>query len=181
MGFFVWKYMLTQERLKELLYYDEKTGVFTRKTTVGRYLAGSVSGAKQNKGYIQITVDGANYLSHRLAWLYVYGNFPINQIDHINRIKIDNRIKNLRDVDASTNHHNIGIRSHNISGITGVVRDSRSKKWVAQIIYRNKRYYIGSFDNIELAGIKRKKKEQELMQSEPQAPCCNVLLYQPSQ
>lgn len=173
--------MLTQERLKELLHYDEETGVFTRKATLGRYLVGSVSGAKQNKGYIQITVDGSNFLAHRLAWLYVYGNFPINQIDHINRIKTDNRIKNLRDVDASTNHHNVGLRSHNSSGITGVVWDTRSNKWIAQIIYRTKRYYIGSFDNPELAGIARKQKETELITSEQQVLRCSVSLCQPSQ
>lgn len=155
--------MLTQERLKELLHYDEETGVFTRKEKIGRYLKGAVSGAKHNKGYIQITIDNENYLAHRVAWMYVYGEFPKNQIDHINRIKTDNSIKNLRDVDASTNHHNIGIRSHNTSGVTGVVWDSRSKKWKAQIILKNKRYLIGTFKTVELAKIARQNKEKELM------------------
>jgi hypothetical protein len=173
--------MLTQERLKELLHYDPETGVFTRRTKVGRYLAGSVSGAKHNKGYIQITIDGSNLLAHRLAWLYVYGKFPIDQIDHINRIKTDNRIQNLRDVDASTNHHNVGLRSHNRSGITGVVWSARSKKWIAQVIYKNKRYYIGCFDTIEIASIARKHKEESLMQSKPQEHDCNASLCQPSQ
>ena len=95
--------------------------------------------------------------------MYVYGEFPKNQIDHINRIKTDNSIKNLRDVDASTNHHNIGVRSHNTSGVTGVVWDSRSKKWKAQIILENKRYLIGTFKTVELAKIARQNKEKELM------------------
>jgi hypothetical protein len=180
-GFFVWIFMLTQERLKELFHYDPEIGVFTRKTKVGRYLAESASGAKHNKGYLQITVDGGNHLAHRLAWLYVYGHFPINQIDHINRIKTDNSIKNLRDVDASTNHHNVGLRCHNTSGFTGVVRDTRSGKWIAQIIYKTKRYYIGSFDDVELAVIARKQKEKELMYSEQQVPVDNASLYLPSQ
>lgn len=155
--------MLTQERLKELLHYDPETGIFTRKSTVGRFLKGSISGAKQNMGYIQITVDAKNYLAHRLAWLYVYGEFPKTQIDHINRIKMDNRIKNLRDVDASANHHNVGLRSHNRSGITGVVWNERNKNWKAQIIYKNKRYSIGTFKTIELAGKARKEMEEKLI------------------
>lgn len=155
--------MLTQERLKELLHYDEETGVFTRKEKIGRYLKGSVSGSKHRKGYIQITIDGENYLAHRVAWMYVYGEFPKDQIDHINRIKTDNSIKNLRDVDTSTNHHNIGVRSHNTSGVTGVVWDSRSKKWKAQIILKNKRYLLGTFKTVELAKIARQNKEKELM------------------
>ncbi len=168
--------MLTQERLKELLHYDPETGIFTRKSKVGKYFVGSVCGAKQIKGYIQVSVDGGNYLAHRLAWLYVYGNFPKNQIDHINRIKTDNSIKNLRDVDASTNHHNIGLRSHNRSGFTGVVKDKRSGKWIVQIIYKNKRYYIGSFNDVNVAALARRKKEQELMQSELLVPGCNASL-----
>ena len=153
--------MLTQARLKELLHYDKETGVFTRKTKVGKYELGSISGATHNKGYIQITVDDKNYLAHRLAWMYVFGKFPKKQIDHINRVKTDNSIKNLRDVDASTNQHNIGVRSHNSSGITGVVWNSRRQKWVAQIIYRNKRYYIGTFKDVALAKIARENKEKE--------------------
>ena len=173
--------MLTQERLKELLHYDQETGVFTRKTKVGKYLAGSVSGAKHNKGYIQITIDGSNLLAHRLAWLYVYGKFPIDQIDHINRIKTDNSIKNLRDVDSSTNLHNVGLRSHNTSGVTGVVWNARSNKWIAQIIHKNKRYYIGCFETVESASIARKHKEKLLMQSELKAHDCNASLCQPIQ
>jgi len=161
--------MLTQSRLKELLHYDEETGIFTRKTKIGRYKLGSISGAKHNKGYVQITIDGENYLAHRLAWFYVYGEFPKNQIDHINRIKTDNSIKNLRDVDASTNHHNIGVRSHNSSGVTGVIWSSRSKKWVAQIILNNKRHHIGTFKTVELAKVARQKKEKELMTLEHSA------------
>ena len=97
--------MLTQERLKELLHYDEETGLFTRKTRVASRMKGTISGARHNKGYVQIMIDGDNYLAHRLAWFYVYGEWPKNQIDHINRIKTDNKIpKNARFICSKVNY-----------------------------------------------------------------------------
>lgn len=144
--------MLTQDRLKEMLHYDEDTGIFTRKTKVANRLAGTVSGANHNKGYLQITIDGENFLAHRLVWLYVYGKWPQNQIDHINRNKKDNRILNLRDVSNSTNQMNIGLRSHNSSGVTGVVKSSKSHKpWAAQIHRNNKKIFLGYFHTVEEA------------------------------
>jgi hypothetical protein len=165
--------MLTQKKLKEYLFYDEETGFFTRLKNIANQKIGSIAGAKHNKGYVQIMIDTNNYLAHRLAWLYVYGEFPKNQIDHINRIKTDNRIVNLRDVDNSTNQLNIGIRKHNSSGVTGVMRDTRKNKWVVQIIFDNKRYYLGQFDLISEAKIAREKKEKELTRIKLQ----ELLLY----
>jgi len=158
--------MLTQDRLKELLHYDEETGIFTRKTRVANRLAGSVSGARHNKGYIQIMIDGENHLAHRLAWFYVYGKWPINQIDHINRIKTDNKIKNLRDVDSSINQHNVGIRSHNSSGVTGVYKSSRSKKWVATIEVRNKKHCLGTYSSLDEAKFARQEFEKQIILKE---------------
>ena len=155
--------MLTQKRLKEMLHYNEDTGIFTRKTRVANRLAGTVSRAKHNKGYIQIMIDGENYLAHRLAWFYVYGEWPKNQIDHINRIKTDNNIKNLRDVDNSTNQHNIGIRSHNSSGVTGVYKSSKSKKWIAIIEVKNKKHCLGTYTSLEDAKFARQGFEQKLL------------------
>jgi len=154
--------MLTQERLKELLHYDESTGIFTRKTKVANRLAGTVSGARQNKGYVQIMIDKENYLAHRLAWFYVYGKWPNNQIDHINRIKTDNKISNLRDVDNSKNQHNIGIRSHNSSGVTGVYQSSKSKKWVATIEVNNKKHCLGTYTSLHDAASARQAFEEKL-------------------
>lgn len=161
--------MLTQSRLKELLSYDPETGLFTRLSTMTRHKVGSISGSPQNKGYVQIMIDTRNYLAHRLAWLYVYGEFPKGQIDHINRIKTDNRIINLRDVDNSINQLNNGIRKHNSSGVTGVMKDTRSNKWVVQLIFDNKRHYLGSYKTIDEAKLARETKEKELMRLKLQA------------
>jgi hypothetical protein len=154
--------MLTQERLKELLNYDSETGIFTRKTSIAGHKAGSISGASQNKGYIQMYVDGKNYLAHRLAWLYVYGCFPKYQIDHINRNKKDNRIVNLRDVSNSINQHNNTLRSHNTSGTTGVMFSQKRKHWVSQIHIDNKRIYLGTFKDKEMAIQARKNYEKSI-------------------
>ena len=125
-------------------------------------MAGSVSNCKNVKGYVQIMIDYKNYTAHRLAWLYVHGRWPYEQIDHINRIKNDNRIVNLREATNSENQINIQTRSHNTSGVTGVMRDSKSNKWVAQIIRDKKRHYLGRYDLVHEAAQAVAKKEDEL-------------------
>ena len=154
--------MLTQERLKELFFYDQETGFFTRIAGVKGHQAGLVSNCKNVKGYVQIMVDYKNYTAHRLAWLYVHGRWPHNQIDHINRIKDDNKITNLREATNSENQINIQVRKHNTSGITGVVKDSKSNKWVAQIIRNNKKYYLGRHSSVSEAAKAVAKKDDEL-------------------
>lgn len=144
--------MLTQERLKEVLDYNSETGLFFWKRKINKIPNGKPAGANQNRGYIQLMIDSHNYLAHRLAWLYVHGKWPKNQIDHINRDKKDNRILNLRDVSNSTNQLNIGLRSHNSSGVTGVVKSAKPHRpWAAQINRNNKKIFLGYFQTIEEA------------------------------
>jgi len=142
--------MLTQERLKEVLDYNPETGLFFWKRKINNISNGNPAGSHQNKGYIQLMIDSRNYLAHRVAWLYMYGEWPKNQIDHINRNKKDNRICNLRDVNNSTNQINIGLRSHNSSGVTGVVKSSKPHRpWAAQINRNNKKIFLGYFNTVE--------------------------------
>ena len=98
--------MLTQARLKELMTYDADTGVFIRHKSVQR--AGKKLSCTPNKdGYFSVNIDRKTYLQHRVAWLYVHGVFPEGHIDHINRVKTDNRICNLRVVTAFESNQNI--------------------------------------------------------------------------
>ena len=90
--------VLTQSRLKELLYYDPYSGIFTWKISSGNMPAGSAAGCLSPEGYIRITIAGKKYKAHRLAWFYVYGYFPENQVVHLNGARDDNRISNLREV-----------------------------------------------------------------------------------
>jgi hypothetical protein len=174
--------MLTQERLKELLHYDQDTGVFTRKTKVGRYLAGSVSGAKHNKGYIQITIDGSNLLAHRLAWAICIWQIPNrSNRPHKTELKLITVLKIYEMLIVQQIFIMLVCDRTILVGVTGVVWNARSNKWIAQIIYKNKRYYIGCFETVESASIARKHKEKLLMQSELKAHDCNASLCQPIQ
>ena len=102
---------LTQKELKVFLHYCPTSGVFTRSITVcNKARKGDKISGKTTKGYIRVRIKRTEYYAHRLAWLYVYGEWPKDQIDHINRDKSDNRITNLRDVTCSENNRNKGPR-----------------------------------------------------------------------
>jgi hypothetical protein len=122
---------ITQELLKSLLTYDPDTGVFTRD--------GKIVRTKNTSGYIQISVKGRKYCAHKLAWVYVYGVYPDGDLDHINRIRDDNRIANLRIATRSLNRLNSNIRSDNTSGATRVSWRKRNQKWVVQHTIDGKR------------------------------------------
>ena len=76
--------MLIQDRLKELFSYDPLTGVFINLQSSGKRKAGNIAGSKHNAGYVKIFADGASYLAHRLAHLYMTGELPTEHMDHIN-------------------------------------------------------------------------------------------------
>ncbi len=122
---------LTRERLKELLDYDPATGIFVWKVDRGnnRVKVGSAAGGggDDGRGYNRIMIDGKSYRSHRLAWLDVYGSFPPDMIDHINGIRDDNRIENLRAVSNQENSRNVNKSTNNTSGYLGVCWDKHKK------------------------------------------------------
>ena len=140
---------LTQERLKELLHYDPETGIFTRLKTVS-----NASGAKKGNiagcinttdGYRYILIDGKRYNASRLAWFYMEGYLPEKDIDHGNRIRHDDRWKNLRHISHQCNMRNCKKRYTNTSGITGVYWAKKRQKWQAQIGISGKIIYLGIF------------------------------------
>lgn len=127
--------IITQTRLKTLVSYDKTTGVFTRLVSNSGYTkVGDEVGSKQISGYLAAQLDGKKYLVHRLAWLYVYGDFPEEHIDHINGIRIDNRICNLRTVNHIVNGQNRNkSNSGSVSGLLGVCWSKDRNMWLAQI------------------------------------------------
>lgn len=151
--------MLTQERLKEFWHYCQDTGNFTNIKARRGTRVGFVAGCIGNHGYRVIKVDGKTYLGHRLAWLYVHGEFPQNQIDHINRNRADNRLCNLRLATQFENMQNTQKPSHNSSGHIGVSWERRRNKWRAHITKNGKMVAIGEFAYIEDAITARKAAE----------------------
>jgi len=155
---------LTQERIKYLFNYSKETGIFTRRvTTSSNAKKGFDAGSPNKSGYRHIRIDGKLYLSHRLAWLYETGEFPDFEIDHINHIKDDNRIVNLRSATRSDNNKNNGIRSTNSSGYTGVCFRKSAKKWIAHIRVDSKRIHLGYHSSIDLAIEARKNAESKYL------------------
>ena len=140
--------MMTQTQLKQLLNYDHETGIFTwLVSSAVRIKVGSVAGNIEGKsnGYVQIVIRGKSYKAHRLAWLYIFDKFPENMIDHINGIRSDNRIFNLRDVTRSENSQNqkksqLGSAS-NLLGVTW-----HKCQWRARVMLNGKDIHIGYFD-----------------------------------
>src|SRR5262249_32141337 len=111
--------MITQERLKEVLFYSPKTGTFIWRVTLNpRGKAGSVAGCKDG-AYWAIRIDRTLYDAHRLAWLYMTGEWP-EGIDHRDKDGINNRWKNLREADQSQNGANSRLRVNSATGYKGV-------------------------------------------------------------
>lgn len=155
--------MLTQERLKELLHYDEETGVFTWLISPRNNVpSGSIAGQIDNKGYVRIIYKRKLYLGHWLAWFFVYNKWPDNELDHINGNPTDNRISNLRDVTRKQNMENKKIYKTNKSGYSGVTWHITKKKWCARIGHYGKRLYLGEFDNLKDAIDARIKAENKI-------------------
>lgn len=144
--------MITQARIRELFDYDSNTGDLTRKTSFNRWKAGDKVGFKNTDGYIEAGVDGVYYGAHRIAWIYVHGDEFVEEVDHLNGIRDDNRIENLRKADKSINAQNKRVaRSDSKSGLLGVCWHKATSKWIAQIQVSGKKTHIGVFETADSA------------------------------
>lgn len=139
--------MLSAIELKEVLNYDETTGIFTWKVRSSRQIRiGDVAGSVSKKdGYTRIFIKRKSYLAHRLAFVMHFGFEPECEIDHINHNRSDNRLLNLRKASKTENMRNISLQSNNTSGFMGVYWNKASKKWAAQIKVNGKNKRIGLF------------------------------------
>ncbi len=138
--------MITQEELKRILCYDAKTGIFTWLVNTGGMFIGSVAGHITTRGYIRIGIHNKEYMAHRLAWLYMEGYFPEEELDHKNGNTTDNSWSNLRPVRRRCNLQNTKIWSHNTSKFTGVYWDKRNTKWAVEITVDGQKIFLGRYD-----------------------------------
>lgn len=167
-------FMLTKEYLKSVVFYDQDSGQMTWKKrpvwhfktnsawlTWNKRYAGKPAVTIDGKGYRVISINTKRYLVHRLVWLYVYGVWP-KIIDHINGIKTDNRLCNLRNVSHGENHKNMKKAKNNTSGVTGVYFNKNRNLWCAQMKHNGVTYHIGSSKVFEEAVKMRKNEEAKL-------------------
>ena len=142
---------LNAVQVRELLDYDPATGFLTWKTRPndGRWnklFAGRRAGSMGGRGYRQLSVYDKSYREHRIIWLWMTGDWPVDEIDHINGSRDDNRWENLREATRVENMQNLKL------GITcGAIWDKNMKKWKAQIVFRSNTIFLGYYDSAEEA------------------------------
>lgn len=173
---------VTVEIVREFFDYDPDTGVLFWRwrdrewfatdanwKNANTKCAGKPAGTlctRKGSGYswiqIHIPIDNTrkhSYFVHRIIWMWVTGEHPPEQVDHINRDATDNRWVNLRESNSTENNKNKSMNSRNTSGYTGVSWHKKRKSWVATIRTRNQMYNLGSYVNKQDAIDARKKAE----------------------
>lgn len=152
--------------LREHLSYDSGTGQFTWVKAVGKKIRpGKLAGNTHSKRdpYTDLTLRGVKYRAHRVAWAFTHNEWPKGEIDHINQIKWDNRIANLRDVNGLENHRNQSRLKNNTTGVNGVTFEkSRAspKKYRAVIRVKNRWHHLGYFLTLDAAAAARAEADQ---------------------
>ena len=151
---------LTQERVKNLMHYNPATGVFIWTHRKSGVTPGMQAGSKHVTGYIDITVDGRVYKAHRLAILWMEGYWPEHTVDHINRIRDDNRYLNLREATYQCQARNCKVAKNNTSVVTWVRWRSQRGSWQAFVMVSGKIFYLGHYKSVLAAAYARYAAEQ---------------------
>lgn len=156
---------LTVDELKQRLKYDPETGIFT--WLAGTQYANQVAGTYETSegrrtGYIRIVIKGRRYQAHRLAFLYMTGRFPDDQIDHIDGDGCNNAWTNLREICAKGNALNRPLRRDNQSKIQGVYWNRHRNKWYAEIKHACIKHHLYAGADFFEACCARKSAEARL-------------------
>lgn len=158
--------------LRECFFYNAETGIITWQsrpeihfTTARAFktwhtrFCGKDAGGLSSTGYIDIGMQSRLMKAHRIAWALSYGEYPKGDIDHINGVRHDNRLCNLRDVGRKDNSRNSAKHKNNQSGISGVRWRQRDNRWVAEINHEGKQRHLGYFTTLIDASCARKSAE----------------------
>lgn len=150
---------LTQERVRRLLHYDPAAGLFVWRGGHGGIRPGQPAGSPI-QGYNVIRVDGRNYRASHLAFLYMLGDWPPDEVDHRDCDQTNDRWLNLRPANSSQNKWNMRVTRRSRSGLRGVY--AYGDRWRAQICHKRVFTHLGVFDSIEEAHAVYMKKASEL-------------------
>lgn len=168
------QYEVTPRLLQEFLRYEPDTGkLFWRerarwwfkterdwRSWTGRFAGEEAFAVENGDGYPRGSIFGKKILAHRAAFAIYHGRWPDDQLDHINGVKDDNRISNLREVTNVENSRNAPLRSTNTSGITGVSWHGPRRKWVAKLMIAGRTEYLGIYSSFDLAVAVRLRAER---------------------
>lgn len=153
---------LTPDRLRELLHYEPETGAFVSRQRRSGVPYGRALGYVTKRGYRMVRVDNELHMAHRLAWLYMTGQWPSDEIDHRNGARSDNRWCNLRAATAKQNRENRAREASNSSGFRGVSWCAARRRWLAQIKHQRRQINLGRFDDLFDAVGARLRAERDL-------------------
>ena len=152
--------MITFEKAKELFTYDRETGIIKWRKRIIDQRGGRVAGYASSNGYTRININGKTYRAHRIAMLLAYGFYGEGlEVDHINHVRNDNRLANIRFVTRLDNNRNQTKRSDNTTGVTGVYYRKDQRKYRALIAVDRKLINLGTFATLEEAAEARKEAE----------------------
>lgn len=145
---------LTQIELKELLYYNPISGIFTWKVDRGRKAKrGDIAGTLLQDGYVRVTIKGVRYRAHRLAFMFMTGKFPEIDVDHINNIRCDNSWKNLREATDKQNGANKKLAKNNKTGFKNVSYRKDLGTYSVRLRSNGVMLNLGHFKDLELAAL----------------------------
>lgn len=160
--------LITLERLRELVFYDADAGLFTwLRSTNNRVKIGDVAGSANGDGYLRIWLDGHRYYAQRLAWFYVTGEWPKDQVDHVDGSRGNNRWANLRQASRAENQQNRAVSKPSLSGILGVSWHVGNRKWRADIQVNGQHKHLGYFATRESAQEAYLKAKAEFHEFQP--------------
>ena len=151
---------INYEQARKLFDYRDDGCLIWRITKSKNVPAGRVAGTQYKNWYSQVRVDGILYMTHRIIWLWHHGYMPEGELDHINKMKHDNRIENLREVSHQCNLRNTGNHKDNKSGVKGVYKSEGWSQWLAFIVLKNKQRKLGMHDSFDEAVLARLAAEQ---------------------
>lgn len=155
------KLPMTREQIQKLFTYRDGK-LYRLKRTSNRIRIGQEVGSPRADGYRSVKINGADYLVHRIIWLWHFGYLPENGLDHINRKRSDDRIENLREVSQVCNLRNTANSKANTSGVKGVSYNKKNGKWSAYIRVLRKHIHLGEYFDFNEAVCHRLAAEQSL-------------------